>query len=63
MDSGWGGSQAAPVWPPRARPQAFATFGDSINTCFEILLGNIDVNKELRALGGLQSVAGALFFW
>lgn len=39
-------------------PQAFATFGDSINTCFEILLGNIDVNDDLRALGGLQSVAG-----
>ncbi|EFJ46305.1 hypothetical protein VOLCADRAFT_93448 [Volvox carteri f. nagariensis] len=36
---------------------AFATFGDSINTCFEILLGNIDVNDDLRALGGLQSVA------
>ncbi|GIL76287.1 hypothetical protein Vretimale_5865 [Volvox reticuliferus] len=43
--------------------EAFATFGDSINTCFEILLGNIDVNDDLRALGGLQSVAGALFFW
>ncbi|GFR50551.1 hypothetical protein Agub_g12825 [Astrephomene gubernaculifera] len=42
---------------------AFATFGESINTCFEILLGNIDVNNDLRALGGLQSVAGALFFW
>lgn len=37
---------------------AFSTFGDSINTCFEILLGNIDVNEQLRALGGLQSVAG-----
>ena len=44
-------------------PQAFSTFGESINTCFVILLGNIDVNTELRALGGLQSVAGALFFW
>ena len=43
--------------------KAFATFGDSINTCFEILLGNIDVNTDLRNLGGLQSVAGALFFW
>ncbi|PNW70325.1 hypothetical protein CHLRE_17g715300v5 [Chlamydomonas reinhardtii] len=42
---------------------AFATFGDAINTCFEILLGNIDVNSDLRALGGLQSVAGALWFW
>lgn len=43
--------------------EEFSTFGDSINTCFEILLGNIDVNQELRELGGLQSVAGALFFW
>ena len=43
--------------------EAFQSFGDSVNTCFEILLGNIDVNSELRALGGLQSVAGALFFW
>ncbi|MEW5311378.1 MAG: hypothetical protein WDW38_003099 [Sanguina aurantia] len=43
--------------------EAFQTFGSSINCCFEILLGNIDVNKELRALGGLQSAAGALFFW
>uniref|UniRef100_A0A7S0NBN4 Polycystin cation channel PKD1/PKD2 domain-containing protein n=1 Tax=Chlamydomonas leiostraca TaxID=1034604 RepID=A0A7S0NBN4_9CHLO len=43
--------------------EKFQTFGDSVNTCFEILLGNIDVNQDLRALGGLQSVAGALFFW
>jgi hypothetical protein len=42
--------------------EKFQTFGDSVNTCFEILLGNIDVNNDLRALGGLQSVAGALFF-
>ncbi len=43
--------------------QQFETFGVSVNTCFEILLGNIDVNNDLRSLGGLQSVAGALFFW
>jgi hypothetical protein len=42
---------------------AFATFGDSVNTCFIILLGTIDVNNDLRALPGLQNVAGALFFW
>lgn len=41
----------------------FSTFGNSVNTCFEMLLGNIDVNNELRALQGLQGVAGALFFW
>jgi len=41
----------------------FATFGDSVNTCFEILLGNIEVNTQLRALDGLQGVAGALWFW
>jgi hypothetical protein len=34
----------------------FATFGDSINTCFMMLLGEFaDVNTALRALGGLQA--------
>lgn len=33
----------------------FATLGNSINTCFEMLLGEFaDVNADLRALGGLQ---------
>jgi hypothetical protein len=33
----------------------FATFPTSINTCFEMLLGEFaDVNRDLRALGGLQ---------
>jgi len=33
----------------------FATLGTSINTCFEMLLGEFaDVNTDLRALGGLQ---------
>eukprot|EP00879_Flechtneria_rotunda_P008905 GHRR01009325.1.p1 GENE.GHRR01009325.1~~GHRR01009325.1.p1 ORF type:complete len:543 (+),score=191.85 GHRR01009325.1:394-2022(+) len=33
----------------------FATFGSSINTCFEMLLGEFaDVNAALRDLGGLQ---------
>uniref|UniRef100_A0A7S0YB92 Polycystin cation channel PKD1/PKD2 domain-containing protein n=1 Tax=Polytomella parva TaxID=51329 RepID=A0A7S0YB92_9CHLO len=41
----------------------FSSFGDSINCCFQLLLGDIDVNNSLRALGGLQSVAGAIFFW
>jgi len=41
----------------------FATFERSVNTCFEILLGNIDVQTELAALTGLQGVAGTLFFW
>jgi hypothetical protein len=41
----------------------FASFSRSINTCFEILLGNIDVNNQLRALPGLQNLAGTLFFW
>eukprot|EP00883_Tetradesmus_obliquus_P001212 jgi/Sobl393_1/11292/SZX78320.1 len=42
----------------------FATFPTSINTCFEMLLGEFaDVNRDLRSLGGLQSVAGILFFW
>jgi hypothetical protein len=34
----------------------FATLGTSINTCFEMLLGEFaDVNTALRALGGLQA--------
>lgn len=37
----------------------FADFGTSVNTCFEMLLGNFgDVNTDLRALGGLQVGAG-----
>lgn len=43
--------------------QAFSSFGTSIDTCFEILLGEISVNAELRALTGLQGLAGTLFFW
>lgn len=34
--------------------EQFSTFGTSANTCFEMLLGNIDVNVALRSLGGLQ---------
>lgn len=37
----------------------FATFGASVNTCFEMLLGEFaDVNAALRALGGLQVSCG-----
>lgn len=43
--------------------QAFSSFGSSVDTCFEILLGEISVNAELRALTGLQGLAGTLFFW
>uniref|UniRef100_A0A061RIA9 Polycystin cation channel family n=1 Tax=Tetraselmis sp. GSL018 TaxID=582737 RepID=A0A061RIA9_9CHLO len=43
--------------------EAFASFGRSVDTCFEILLGDVSVNAELRALSGLQGVAGTLFFW
>ena len=43
--------------------QAFSSFGSSVDTCFEILLGEIGVNAELRALTGLQGLAGTLFFW
>ena len=39
----------------------FASFGASINTCFEMLLGEFaDVNTDLRALGGLQVRRGRL---
>lgn len=42
---------------------AFSTFDEAVNTNFEILLGNIDVNSELRLLtgasvGALQPAAG-----
>lgn len=43
--------------------EGFSTFGKAVNTCFEILLGEIGVNEELKALSGLQSLAGTLFFW
>eukprot|EP00798_Chlamydomonas_sp_ICE-L_P008812 gene8812-33683_t len=41
----------------------FATLGDSITYCFEMLLGNIDVHKELQDLGGVLAFSGELFFW
>ena len=42
----------------------FSSFGASINTCFEMLLGEFaGVSADLRALGGLQAAAGSLFFW
>uniref|UniRef100_A0A6S8IGD5 Polycystin cation channel PKD1/PKD2 domain-containing protein n=1 Tax=Dunaliella tertiolecta TaxID=3047 RepID=A0A6S8IGD5_DUNTE len=43
--------------------EKFQTFDNSVNTCFEILLGEISVNEQLRDLGGLQAIAGAFFFW
>lgn len=36
----------------------FSTFGKAVDTCFEILLGEISVNSELKQLTGLQGVAG-----
>lgn len=41
----------------------FSTFQLSIDTCFEMLLGEIGVNEDLKALTGLQGLAGSLFFW
>jgi len=43
--------------------EGFRSFGSSLDTCFEILLGEIGVNSELRVLTGLQGIAGTLFFW
>ena len=41
----------------------FATFGTSVNTCFEMLLGEFaDVNTDLRALGGLQVCRRCLMY-
>ena len=41
----------------------FRSFGSSVDTCFDILLGDISANAELRELPGLQGIAGILFFW
>ena len=41
----------------------FRSFGSSVDTCFDILLGDISANAELRELPGLQGIAGVLFFW
>jgi Polycystin cation channel len=43
--------------------EKFSTFRLSIDTCFEMLLGEIGVNEDLKALTGLQGLAGSLFFW
>ena len=43
--------------------RSFSSFGRSVNTCFEILLGDISVSAQLKELTGLQSLAGTLFFW
>ena len=43
--------------------EKFSTFQLSIDTCFEMLLGEIGVNEDLKALTGLQGLAGSLFFW
>ena len=39
--------------------EKFSTFRLAIDTCFEMLLGEISVNEELKALTGLQGLAGA----
>jgi hypothetical protein len=38
--------------------EKFSTFRLSIDTCFEMLLGEIGVNEDLKALTGLQGLAG-----
>ncbi|KAI8467677.1 MAG: hypothetical protein J3K34DRAFT_480735 [Monoraphidium minutum] len=46
-----------------AVPQ-FAGLGTSINTCFQMMLGEFgDVFGQLGQLRGVQGVAAALFFW
>eukprot|EP00210_Caulerpa_lentillifera_P005376 g5138.t1 len=42
---------------------AFSSLGKSVNTCFEILLGDISIASQLKELTGLQSFTGVLFFW
>lgn len=43
--------------------EAFSTFANSVNTCFEILLGDVSIASQLKELSGLQAAAGTLFFW
>lgn len=38
--------------------EKFSTFRLAIDTCFEMLLGEIGVNEDLKALTGLQGLAG-----
>ena len=39
--------------------EKFSTFRVAVDTCFEMLLGEIGVNEDLKALTGLQGFAGA----
>merc|ERR1711871_774993 len=41
----------------------FATFGASLNECFELLLGEMGVTEKLFALEGGEAVPAVLFFW
>lgn len=41
----------------------FSTLGLAINTCFEILLGEISVNAELMRLNSLEKIPAVIFFW
>merc|ERR1711966_302280 len=43
--------------------EKFSTFGYSINTCFEILLGEVGVNEDLLRLSPLEQIPAVIFFW
>ena len=43
--------------------QKFSTLGLAINTCFEILLGEISVNEDLMRLNSLEKIPAVIFFW
>jgi len=43
--------------------QKFSTLGEAINTCFEILLGEIGVNTDLMKLNSLEKIPAVIFFW
>jgi hypothetical protein len=42
--------------------EKFSSFRQSIDTCFEMLLGEISINEDLKALTGLQGIAGVLSY-
>jgi len=42
---------------------SFSSVPNSLTTCFALVLGEIEVNEELRALPGIMQSVGALYFW
>eukprot|EP00898_Chlorokybus_atmophyticus_P004262 jgi/Chlat1/4837/Chrsp31S04872 len=41
----------------------FSTLGRSLVTCFELLLGRIEINEDLMLLNGFELALSQIFFW